>query len=125
MASINGDGYSGLSNLPIFRPSATDYRPKWGFYRAINTSMFVGTNWMEDQSVSAGPFLPGDYDLNGTVNADDYVMWRKTLGQTGANLAADGSANNKVDQADFNIWRAHFGQTAAGSGSGASQRLFC
>src|SRR4051812_23466150 len=116
MASINGDGYSGLSNLPVFRPSATDYRPKWGFYRAINTSMFVGTNWMEDRSVTAGAILPGDYNLNGIVDDADYVLWRKTLGQTGAGLAADGSANNQVDQGDFNVWRAHFGQFV-GNGS--------
>src|SRR3954447_427092 len=119
LASINGDGYSGLSNLPVFRPSATDYRPKWGFYRAINTSMFVGTNWMEDRSVTAGPVLPGDYNLNGIVDADDYVVWRKTLGQTGANLAADGNANNIIDSGDYNVWRAHIGQSA-GSGSAAN-----
>ncbi len=26
---------------------------------------------------------PGDYNHNGTTDAADYVVWRKTLGQTG------------------------------------------
>jgi hypothetical protein len=103
MASINGDAFSGLSNLPVFRTDATDYRPKWGFYRAINTSMFVGTNWIEDRNVTAGPILPGDFNLDGVVNAADYVTWRNGLGSA-------------YTQADYNTWRTHFGQTA-GSGS--------
>jgi hypothetical protein len=77
----------------------------------------VGTNWMEDRSVTAGPILPGDYNLNGIVDANDYVLWRKTLGQSGANLAADGNANNIVDSGDYNFWRAHLGQLA---GTGAA-----
>jgi murein DD-endopeptidase MepM/ murein hydrolase activator NlpD len=45
----------------------------------------------------------GDYNRNGTVDASDYVVWRKT----------DGT------QSGYDTWRAHFGQTA-GIGSGAS-----
>ncbi len=103
MASINGDAFSGLTNLPVFRPDATDYRPKWGFYRAINTGMFVGTNWIEDRNVTAGSVLPGDFNLNGVVDAADYVAWGNGLGTV-------------YTQADFNTWRTHFDQTA-GSGS--------
>jgi hypothetical protein len=99
MASINDDAFSGLSNLPVFRPDATDYRPKWGFYRAINTGMFVGTNWIEDRNVTAGPVLPGDFNQNGVVDAADYVVCRNGLGTA-------------YTQADFNTWRTHFGQTA-------------
>jgi T5SS/PEP-CTERM-associated repeat protein len=61
--------------------------------------------------------LPGDYNHNNVVDAADYVLWRKTLGQSGAALAADGNGNNMIDSGDYNIWRAHFGQPP-GSGSG-------
>jgi T5SS/PEP-CTERM-associated repeat protein len=63
--------------------------------------------------------IPGDYNHNGTVDAADYVVWRKTLGQIGNWFAADGNGNGIVDNGDFDVWRAHFGQ-AAGSGAGAS-----
>jgi autotransporter-associated beta strand protein len=50
--------------------------------------------------------VPGDYNLDGKVDAADYVTWR-------LNPAAHGS-----DPAGYNTWRANFG--APGSGSGAS-----
>jgi hypothetical protein len=50
------------------------------------------------------PALPGDYNANGTVDAADYVVWRKGLGTI-------------FTPGDFDVWRCHFGQTA---GSGAS-----
>jgi hypothetical protein len=46
------------------------------------------------------PRLVGDYNQNGTVDASDYVVWRKGLGTTYA-------------QADYDVWRAHFGQAGA------------
>jgi formylglycine-generating enzyme required for sulfatase activity len=50
-----------------------------------------------------GPDGIGDFNHNGTVDAADYVVWRKT----GIN-----------GQQGYNDWRSHFGQPA-GSGSGA------
>ena len=47
--------------------------------------------------------LPGDYNGDGTVDAADYVVWRK----------------NDGTQSGYDNWRANFGLTA-GSGSGAS-----
>jgi hypothetical protein len=47
--------------------------------------------------------LPGDYNQNGTVDAADYVVWRKN----------DGS------QTGYDLWRANFGR-AAGSGADIS-----
>ena len=70
------------------------------------------------------PFF-GDYNQNGIVDADDYVSWRKTLGQTGLTpySGADGNGNGMVDADDYAVWRAHFGQTipppAAGAGTAA------
>jgi T5SS/PEP-CTERM-associated repeat protein len=58
----------------------------------------------------------GDYNGDGVVDAADYVVWRKSLGQTGLALPADGNHDHQVDQGDFDVWRAHFGQ-AVGSGS--------
>jgi hypothetical protein len=51
-------------------------------------------------------FATGDYNQNGTVDAADYVVWRKGLGAI-------------YTQNDYNVWRTNFGRTAA-SGSGAA-----
>jgi hypothetical protein len=54
------------------------------------------------------------------VDAADYVLWRNTLGQSGAGLAADGNGNNTIDTGDYNVWRSNFGRSALTSGAGAS-----
>lgn len=52
--------------------------------------------------------LPGDYNLDGDVDSDDYELWRGNFTSTLA-LAADGSANGTVDAADYVIWRHNLG----------------
>lgn len=62
--------------------------------------------------------VPGDYNQNRQVDTADYVVWRDTLGQTGAGLAADGDGNEVVDDLDYDFWRERFGNTS-GAGTGA------
>jgi hypothetical protein len=52
--------------------------------------------------------LPGDYNHDGSVNAPDYVVWRKGLGTT-------------FTQTDYDVWRAHFGQTTLSGSSSATR----
>jgi hypothetical protein len=63
--------------------------------------------------------LPGDYNMNGIVDAPDYVVWRKHFGSQ-TNLAADGDLSGTVDEADYDVWRSRFGNTASGTGTGAT-----
>jgi hypothetical protein len=64
--------------------------------------------------------LQGDYNRDGTVDASDYVVWRKTLNQTVTRgSGADGDANGIIQLADLNIWRANFGATSGGGASTA------
>jgi autotransporter-associated beta strand protein len=51
--------------------------------------------------------IPGDYSQDGTVDAVDYVVWRRAL-STG-NLIADGNGNGAVENGDLAVWRANFG----------------
>jgi formylglycine-generating enzyme required for sulfatase activity len=50
------------------------------------------------------PEPPGDFNQDGTIDAADYVVWRKGLGRT-------------YSQADYDPWRSHFGRTAANGSS--------
>ncbi len=59
----------------------------------------------------AAPAVLGDYNENRTVDAADYVIWRKLLGP-GALANEGGVSNNLVDEADYKFWRSRFGASA-------------
>lgn len=67
------------------------------------------------------PQLPGDYNLDHTVNAADYVLWRKNSGSGVAVVygGADGNGDGKVGAEDYNVWRSHFGQTSGSAPASA------
>jgi autotransporter-associated beta strand protein len=69
-----------------------------------------------DLTVSAAG-IPGDYNNNGSVDAADYVVWRKNNGST--NPLPNDPIGGTIGPAQFNQWRANFGQPA-GSGTGHS-----
>jgi subtilisin-like proprotein convertase family protein len=98
LASLDGQSTLGTWTLEIADVATGDSGTLNGF-----TLIFTGT------PVS----LPGDYNLNGVVDAADYILWRKNLGQTGTGLVADGNGNLEVEADDYIIWSSHFGQTAS------------
>ena len=52
-ASVNGDPFQGVTGVSVYRPDATDYRPKWGLYRGVTKDMPFGDDWVEHKDVSA------------------------------------------------------------------------
>jgi hypothetical protein len=60
--------------------------------------------------------IPGDYNGDSTVDAADYVVWRKNEGTT--NTLPNDSIGGTIGTGQYNQWRSHFGQTS-GSGAGA------
>lgn len=65
------------------------------------------------ESYGAALVLPGDYNLDGVVNAIDYAVWREQFGQTDVitGAGADGNRDGAITGADFDIWRDNFGAT--------------
>jgi len=58
-----------------------------------------------DETFEPTPVIPGDYNDDGSVDAADYVAWRKR----------DGT------QMEYDDWRTNFGQPSGGSGSGTNR----
>ena len=84
LTSISPDG-STIAGIAIDLVGGTGYQ---GFLISI-------TGW------------PGDFNHDETVDAADYVVWRKGL-------------DTIYTQNDYDVWRAHFGETAGSSGTGAT-----
>jgi hypothetical protein len=72
----------------------------------------TGQPLVNDLSVSWLVGIAGDYNLSGTVDAADFVVWRNSLGSVvPAYSSADGDGNGIIDQNDYGVWRANFGRT--------------
>jgi beta-glucanase (GH16 family) len=57
--------------------------------------------------------MPGDYNGDHQVDTEDYLAWRKSVGQSGIGLPADGSGNGSIGQEDYDLWRRSFGTFTA------------
>lgn len=60
------------------------------------------------------PIAAGDYNADGTVDLDDYALWRLKFGST-THLAADGNSNGRIDTGDYTIWRDAYDHSVAGA----------
>jgi hypothetical protein len=73
-----------------------------------------------EASVLITGFDYGDFNRDAKVDSADYVLWRKTLFQTGSNLPADGDNSGMVDLLDYGIWRENFGRQSSASSASAA-----
>lgn len=79
-----------------------------------------GTAYVDNFLIRNG--LLGDYDVDGDVDAADYMRWKTTYGTSViSGTGADGNKNGFVDTADYVLWRKNLGTSLfVVPGSGAS-----
>jgi hypothetical protein len=53
LASVNGDPFVGVTGVAVYRLGSTDYRPKWGSYRAVDTLQPYGDDTVGQMDISA------------------------------------------------------------------------
>ena len=68
-----------------------------------------------DLITAVGASPDGDYDGDGTVDADDLATWTAGFGAAGG--AADGNGDGVVDALDYAIWRENLGATGGPAGT--------
>jgi GH25 family lysozyme M1 (1,4-beta-N-acetylmuramidase) len=137
---------TGTTSPPL--PGDTPNWPAWSFWQwsdgtdSIATGNPVpGTSGHIDRDVFSGTtaqlaamkvqLVRGDYDHKGTVDASDYIVWRKEMSLPSAQynaysvvfLGADGDFSNNVDAADYTYWRSRFGQVVSGSGAALAESV--
>ena len=128
--SLALDGTLNISLIDSFTPAAgnafdlLDWGTLSGTFDTLDLPpLSADLMWNSSQLYTAGVLrvaLAGDYNLNGTVDTADYIVWRATHGDVGTALAADGNGNFQIDSGDYDVWRSHFGQGGSGAEYGAS-----
>jgi hypothetical protein len=90
-----------------------------GFLEADATALY---DVVTDVIFTTEPFLAGDYNRDGTVNAADYTVWRNTLGQMNVSpySGADGDGDGDILPPDFAVWKDHYGESSMGAGAVAA-----
>jgi hypothetical protein len=75
------------------------------------------TRVLVDLVVPEPMIMPGDYNQDEAVDAADYVVWRKMLGDdVPRGTGADGDGNGRIETPDLAVWRREFGASAPAGG---------
>ncbi len=63
--------------------------------------------------INSDAFAQGDYNLSGTVDGRDFLIWQRQRGTSvTANSGADGNGDGMVNDLDLAIWQDHYGEVA-------------
>lgn len=90
---------------PAWLIASVDFTPIVGG-PATDVHLQMGSHGMNHESI-----VPGDYDLNGVVDADDLAEFEANYNST-INLWPDGNDSTAVDGEDFLIWQENLGMVS-------------
>jgi hypothetical protein len=74
-------------------------------------------------TLGAPNYITGDFNKDGVVDAADYIVWRKTIGQDGTEAnhpLADPNHDFGIDDDDIALWADNFGGPDSATVEGAS-----
>ncbi|MCC7474134.1 MAG: autotransporter-associated beta strand repeat-containing protein [Pirellulales bacterium] len=80
----------------------------------VDGTLGVAAGGNVEVMIGAPGGAPGDFNNNSTVDAADFVVWRKA-GPT--DTLPNDPTPGVVDSTDYDVWRANFGSTASGVGT--------
>jgi hypothetical protein len=113
--NAGGIATPGSGGVPLF-----DQRGS-GFSRVLGSQLDIGA---VEMPAPVGPELPGDYNLDESVDAGDYVLWRKTFGLSVPQYeGADGDGDMTIGNGDYAVWTENFGDALSGSGGESLEAL--
>ena len=116
------DGVQNNPNLDLrLRVNGPNSPPLRGNFTPVEKDALVAfLNTLTDEEfltsdIFSDPFVPlnGDFNLDGVVDEDDFLVWKRDVGllqeSVSGPLVADGDDNGRVDAADFVVWRNNLG----------------
>jgi hypothetical protein len=116
---------TGLGTLNYYRKAQTGNIHIWGANGATADDHSAHLRYIGDflEQLPIAKLIPGDFNLSGSVDAADYILWRKKNG--GSALPNDGGITPGVtNAADYTYWRSRYGAiftAAINTGDGLSE----
>jgi alpha-amylase len=100
---------SGATNSADLAALYSHFGPATWLYD-LNVDGVVNINDVSTMITEVFRTVPGDINLDGSVDSGDYVMLRKGAGTIGAQYTqGDADLDGDVDAADLNAWQSNFG----------------
>jgi hypothetical protein len=87
--SVNGDGFTGITNHQMYRAGATQYQPKWGLYRGVQNGMPFGDDYVEHSNVQANKIT--SVGVTTSMEAENLAV---TNSGTGTSVQSDVNSSN-------------------------------
>jgi alpha-amylase len=95
----------------------------WSWLMDLNVDGLVNRDDVETLVTEVFRTQPGDFNVDGSIDGADYVLWRKGLASGSTNyMGGDANFDGTVDAADFAAWSSRFGfirQPLMAGGGGA------
>jgi GH35 family endo-1,4-beta-xylanase len=113
------NGWTTQLSAVVDENGAINFDGFWGDYELTIDGQTVPLTLSKGQSSYSLAVVPGDYNADRTVDAADYIIWRKAAA-AGHDLRADGNGDALVTGADYDVWRARFGADYGDGSIGAS-----
>ena len=107
-------------NLIVGPDGTIDFTGFYGDYEITIGGQTFDLSLIKGTQTYSLVVAPGDYNGDGTVDAADYVVWQKYVGQSTTLINRDAANSGLISIADFNSWRKHFGKTAPGGNGGGN-----
>lgn len=100
-----------LTNLDsLLTPDVGSKRNPTAFGEDLYGNLYLVSQGGDIFRIETDATLPGDYNGDGTVDTQDYDVWRANFGSDEA-LGADGNQDGLVNAADYTLWRDNLGQS--------------
>ena len=103
--------FASLGN--IFDIAGDDQLLTFEYRDAVSGNVFEGEILLATLDLG----LPGDFNLDGTVDAADYTVFRDNLGLSDAALNGNGTGSGTVSPADYDLWVANYGSSSSSANS--------
>src|SRR4051794_5465422 len=113
------NGWTTQLNAVVGTDGTINFNGFWGDYQLTANGHTYNVTLVKGQPLYSLVVAPGDYNADGIVDSEDYVLWRGALAS--ADLRADGNGNGVIDSGDYDVWRANFGKTYATGAAQSSQ----